>query len=462
MENRNLFEFDDVRVDARNRAVTRNGALVRLPPKAFDAFVLLLRAAPDAVPRESLRAVLWGDTVVEDTALAQTVYLVRKVLGSRPDGTPYIETVPKLGYRFTATPKELPRNPPDRASTAELKSGRARPWPPILAAICLLAAAAAVALVSSRARPPVNPESDRLYRHAMALWRQRRGFTDTDERELRQAIRLQPDFARAHAGLAAVLALRSSSAEANAEVAKALALDPRLADAHAVLGFIRLVHDWDWRAAETSLHQALEFEPDNQLALQWSGLYLGLEGRHGEADRVLTRAVALYPDSMNLLDQRCAALYWARRFADAAKSCEQAIEVGPDFLFAREHLALVYAALGRFREAGAMETGAVVGISPGHVTDAAQWQARFDEAASRNGAQGFFDTVCTLIGGNHWFRMAQCKAGLGERQAALEWLERGVQQHAFHSVFIEAEPLFEPLHGDARFEKLVRLVGPPR
>jgi DNA-binding winged helix-turn-helix (wHTH) protein/Tfp pilus assembly protein PilF len=456
LENKGLFEFDDFRADVRNRTLTRDGTRVPLPPRVFDALILLLRAAPDAVSREELRAALWGDTVVEEAALAQTVYLARKALGNRPDGNPYIETVPKLGYSFTAGVSA-----PERAATSSTRShGLGRRM--IAAVVMIVAVAGLAAWELSRSRAHVAPEAERLYRHAMTLWRQRRGFTTTDEQELREAIRIQPNFARAHAGLAAVLSLRDSSAEAKAEVEKALELDPSLADAHAVLGFIRLVHDWDWGAAGAAFESALANEPGNAMAIQWYGMYLALRGRHAEAQQVLQRGVARYPDSMNLLDEQCAALYWAGRFADAARSCGQALTVSPDFLFAREHLALVYAALGRYREAGDMETGSVVGISPAHSRLAGEWQTKFVRAIDKEGARGFYQVFCDAIGGKHWFRMAQCKAGMGEPEAALDWLERGVRSHGFHSVFIVADPLFAGLRSNPRFEDLRRIVGPPR
>ena len=455
MEDKGVFEFDEFRADIRNRTLTRDGARIKLAPKVFDALILLLHSAPDAVSRESFRSALWGDTVVEEAALAQTVYLVRRALGNRPDGSPYIETLPKLGYRFTGTLNVTERTIPTEA--------RGRSWKWAIAAGVVVFAAAGLAAWEMKHPPArVKPEAERLYRHAMALWRQRRGFTDTDEQELREAIRIQPDFARAHAGLAAVLSLRGTSAEAKSEVEKALALDASCADAHAVLGFIRLVHDWDWGAAGSSFERALAIEPDNPIALQWYGMYLGLRGRHLEAQRILKRGVTLYPDSMNLLDEQCAALYLAGRLEEAARSCEQALTVSPDFLFAREHLALIYAALGRYREAGAMETGSIFGVSPAHSQAAGEWHERFVRAAESAGAGGFYQTFCDAIGGHHWFRMAQCSAGMGARGAALDWLERGVRSHGFHSVFIVAEPLFAPLRGDARFEELRKIVGPPK
>ena len=51
---------------------------------------------------ELMRAV-WPDVFVEEGNLSQYVFLLRKVLGTRPEGGTYIETIPRRGYRFVPT-----------------------------------------------------------------------------------------------------------------------------------------------------------------------------------------------------------------------------------------------------------------------------------------------------------------------------------------------------------------------
>src|SRR5262249_5611229 len=71
-----------------------------LTPKAFDTLLTLIENSRHVVTKEDLMNRVWPDIYVEETNLAQHISMLRKVLGERPDGGQYIETVPKRGYRF--------------------------------------------------------------------------------------------------------------------------------------------------------------------------------------------------------------------------------------------------------------------------------------------------------------------------------------------------------------------------
>lgn len=99
---RDIFLFGPFRLDAGERVLLRDGEPVALTPKAFDTLLVLVARAGRLVEKDQLLEEVWQDTYVEEKTLAQNVLTIRKALGSAPGGAPYVETVPKHGYRFAA------------------------------------------------------------------------------------------------------------------------------------------------------------------------------------------------------------------------------------------------------------------------------------------------------------------------------------------------------------------------
>src|SRR6185436_8600397 len=85
-----VFAFADYRLDARQGVLFRNQDIVRIPPKAFELLLALVKRANEIVPKEELLARLWPDTFVSEAMLARNVFILRRELG-----TTCIETVPK-------------------------------------------------------------------------------------------------------------------------------------------------------------------------------------------------------------------------------------------------------------------------------------------------------------------------------------------------------------------------------
>jgi DNA-binding winged helix-turn-helix (wHTH) protein/Flp pilus assembly protein TadD len=97
------LEFGPFRLDAAKRVLWRDGRIVALPPKALDLLVALVQQQGDVVTKDELMKRVWPDTFVEEANLSVNVSALRKALGDRPDGHPYIETLSRRGYRFAAT-----------------------------------------------------------------------------------------------------------------------------------------------------------------------------------------------------------------------------------------------------------------------------------------------------------------------------------------------------------------------
>jgi DNA-binding winged helix-turn-helix (wHTH) protein/tetratricopeptide (TPR) repeat protein len=100
MPDAGFFEFGPFRLDADKSVLWRAGEVVPATPKALGVLTALLRKGGDVVSKEELLAEVWARTVVEEANVNVTVAALRKVLGERPEGGSYIQTVPRRGYRF--------------------------------------------------------------------------------------------------------------------------------------------------------------------------------------------------------------------------------------------------------------------------------------------------------------------------------------------------------------------------
>src|SRR5262245_27965247 len=107
-QTKHLYEFDSFRIDATDRLLMRDGEPVGLPPKVFDLLLLLVENCGSVLDKDELMKNLWPDTFVEENNLTVNMSALRKALGENGNGHQYIQTIPKRGYRFAATVKELP------------------------------------------------------------------------------------------------------------------------------------------------------------------------------------------------------------------------------------------------------------------------------------------------------------------------------------------------------------------
>src|SRR5215471_7911411 len=103
-----IYEFGDFQLDPVERLLLRQGKPVSLTPKAFDTLLALVHQSGHVIEKDELLRQVWADTVVEEVNLARNIWTLRKLLGDGNGEHRYIETVPKVGYRFVAPVTELP------------------------------------------------------------------------------------------------------------------------------------------------------------------------------------------------------------------------------------------------------------------------------------------------------------------------------------------------------------------
>ena len=102
-----LYEFGEFKLDAAERVLQRGNEPVPLTPKAFETLLVLVQRSGHVVEKDELMKQVWADAFVEEANLARNVWTLRKALGDDEREHHYIETVPKLGYRFVAPVREL-------------------------------------------------------------------------------------------------------------------------------------------------------------------------------------------------------------------------------------------------------------------------------------------------------------------------------------------------------------------
>jgi DNA-binding winged helix-turn-helix (wHTH) protein/tetratricopeptide (TPR) repeat protein len=96
------YKFADFVLLSRDRQLLRLGKPVGLKPKVFDTLMLLVQGAGHLIEKDLFLKQLWPNSFVDEAALAQNISQIRKVLSSEGNEQTYIETVPRLGYRFVA------------------------------------------------------------------------------------------------------------------------------------------------------------------------------------------------------------------------------------------------------------------------------------------------------------------------------------------------------------------------
>src|SRR4030095_14996106 len=100
-----FYLFDGFRVDTTERLLFKENREISLTPKVFDTLLVLLENSSHVLTKKELMEQVWPDSFVEENNLPQNISILRKALGEGNEGDPYIQTVPKRGYRFVADVK---------------------------------------------------------------------------------------------------------------------------------------------------------------------------------------------------------------------------------------------------------------------------------------------------------------------------------------------------------------------
>jgi Tol biopolymer transport system component/DNA-binding winged helix-turn-helix (wHTH) protein len=101
-----IYELGPFRINAGERVLRRDGRIIPLTPKCFDTLLVLAQHSDSVVEKQRLMREVWPDSFVEESNLAQNIFVLRKTLGETAEGAKYIQTIPKRGYRLVVPAPE--------------------------------------------------------------------------------------------------------------------------------------------------------------------------------------------------------------------------------------------------------------------------------------------------------------------------------------------------------------------
>jgi TolB-like protein/DNA-binding winged helix-turn-helix (wHTH) protein/Tfp pilus assembly protein PilF len=284
-----------------------------------------------------------------------------------------------------------------------------------------------------------------------------------------RAIRVDPTYAEAYAGLANAyfereiwggLGINKLSVEIRANTLKALELDPDLPEAHVLLGRIHFQSDWDWPSTEAEFKRAIELNPNLASAYVYYAYFLQAMGRNPEALAAAHRAVELDPLSAPNICDEGRILYRARQFDNAVERYQRALELDPSYVPALWRMADAYEQLTRFevglsyaRKAQEITGSRIAGLRPLARIYASMGKRRealeAAKAIEEDGTLGGKEYALTVV-----------YSALGDRDRAIKQLEKGVRMRSLPP-FVFVEPQLDGIRSDPRFQQLRHRAGLP-
>jgi TolB-like protein/Flp pilus assembly protein TadD len=287
-----------------------------------------------------------------------------------------------------------------------------------------------------------------------------------------RSLEIDQGYAAAHAGIANYYAIlpfysRLSPAEvlpkARAAAQRSLKLDDNLAEAHASLAYVLAYYEWDWTAAEREFRRAIALRPSSADAHFSYSRFLAAAGRPEEAIAEIRRAQELDPRSLLLKANRALLSYFRGQYDDALEELLEIRRLDPNFPVAPWGIGLAYEqkgmlteAIAAIRQATSLSKSLNFQSSLGH---ALALSGRSEEARAildRLGEQARQSYVPSYF-------FALIHAGLGEKDRAMEWLERAYQERSTVLAYLRLDPRLAALRSDPRFSSLLQRIGvPPR
>jgi len=463
------LQFDGWTVNRVSGEISRADRSSRLPQQPLRILLELFDHAGEVVTREHLVKVLWPAGVVDfDNGLNVAVRKLRVALDDVGDVPRYIETLPRVGYRFigrrggAAVESSAVRRMPSRARIA-LALGVAG-----LAIALALGwwgnSGAGHELAVERHHVPSGRARD-LYLEGLSLRSRRDIDTGQMAREkFEAAIREDPEYAQAWAALAGqtsasvirqTLKPEEGIRQARAAAERAVELDDGLVEGHMALASILMDHFKDFAGAKREFDRALAI--NDQVARLWHhyGMWQGQLGHMQEAIESLRRARELEPMTLLYGANYAMLLYEARRYDEVVAFLRPVVEANPKFDQARSVLGRALMMSGDL--AGAQEQF-LARDSPGAYQG--DLGVLYAKKGQRDEALKYIQGLA--MRGKEGYAVAYDQAliytALGDLDRGCEYLLRATRDHSILVNWMRLEPVLDPLRGRKCFADADRLL----
>jgi DNA-binding winged helix-turn-helix (wHTH) protein/tetratricopeptide (TPR) repeat protein len=479
------IHFDGWVLSPRSGELLFEGNTQRLPQQPLRVLLELLEHPGQVVTREQLVQVLWPKGVVDfDNSLNAVVRKLRVALKDDSEKPRFIETLPRIGYRFIGTIAPPRRPEPEIAAPmpAVARPSRARWLIPVVAAAVALGSAV-LWWQSTRSSAPSLPAARPQTGDSAARTANQRAYQfyldgkfhrsrrDVDGNPLafesfNAALREDPYFAEAWAALAETytgagitqhMPLATAMEQARSAALRAIELKPELAAGHASLGTLMMHYDFDYAGAEKEFIAARAL--DDHYARIWHsyGLLRGYQGRTDEAREYIGRARELEPMTLLYAASYASLLYQTRRYDEAIEYIRPLLASQPRFDQARGILIRSLVEKGdikgaleqlplRFSEVPLLSDEGLVYARAGRRDDALRQLQRLE----RREGDGYGLS----------YEMAIIYAALGQTQEACDVLRRAPGDHSQTLGWLRLDPRMDTLRKQPCYTEVAeRLFG---
>jgi len=286
----------------------------------------------------------------------------------------------------------------------------------------------------------------------------------------KKAVREDPEYGKAHAGLAesynmlavnGLVPAAEASLRARESARKALELDESLSEAHTALGFT-LMLDWDWDGAEKAFKRALELDPNLTTGNPCHYVeYLLAIGRSETATAELEQAQEFQPLSLFLSVILGWAYYASGQYDKAVRHHRRVLAIDPEFGMAHWCLGTDYSQERRYKAAiEEFHKARLLGRPRNALTSLGYAYAMMGD---HERAQQVLKELRRLQRTSYLppYAFAAIYAGLGEIDTAFDWLGRACEAHDVGLIWLKWDPQFDKLRSDHRFQNVLAVLGLP-
>jgi tetratricopeptide (TPR) repeat protein len=236
----------------------------------------------------------------------------------------------------------------------------------------------------------------------------------------------------------------------------ALQIDDNLAEAHTSLGWIKAFVDWDWPGSDREFRRAVDLQPNYPTAHHWYSHYLAAVGLLDDSLAEIRKAHQLDPFEVNIDSWLGTILYDAGRYDEAIAQHQKTIELYPHTAPVQlDEISTILGKQGKLNAAVESQSKSQT------LSDDPKFAETLRQAYASSGYNGYLKKriehmISTSARGSEpASSLAQLYATLGDKDAALRWLERAVEQRDVW-LYLKADPAYDNIRSDPRFQSLVR------